>query len=184
VTNSPHNRPQLLTAGTTLLIAAALFAGCGGSASGSPTAAVALPTASAPVAASVAPAGSSSIETSDACGIVTADAVSQASGFSVAASSGAGGICIFQNADKSKDLSIQVFSTQAAMALVLQIEPGGEHIANLGDDAFWVPQAGILFVRKGDHGIEILDADLGVDPSKTATRDALVALVKTALPRI
>ncbi len=70
------------------------------------------------------------------------------------------------------------------MATILQIEPGSEHIAGLGDDAFWVAQAGILFARKGDHGVEFADPDLATDPTNTATRDALVALARTALPNI
>lgn len=116
--------------------------------------------------------------------MVTAEAVSQAAGFVVAASSGAPGVCIFQNSDKSKDMGVQVFDSQAAMATILSIETGSVHIAGLGDDAFWVPQAGILFARKGDHGVQFTDPDLGADSSNTTTRDALVALARTALPNI
>lgn len=181
-------RPFLTTC-TTLLLGAALVAGCGGSAPGAPTAAVVptaptAATASAPVAATVGADSSSSIDTTSTCGVVTAEAVGKAAGFVVTASSGAPGVCIFQNSDKSKDMAVQVYDSQAAMATSLSVESGGEHIANLGDDAFWVPQLGMLFARKGDHAVQFTDPDLGTDPTNTGTRDALVALARTALPNI
>jgi hypothetical protein len=68
---------------------------------------------------------------------------------------------------------------------MLQIETGAEHIAGLGDDAFWVPVAGILFVRKGDHGIEISDSEGALTADIAAARQAaLVALARTALPKL
>jgi len=97
--------------------------------------------------------------------------------------SGIGNICYFQNADLSKYLVVQLYGSQAEMGTILQIEPGSEHIAGLGDDAFWTG-TGILFVRKGDHGIEFLDPDLGASPTDTASRDALVTLARTALPKL
>jgi hypothetical protein len=181
-------RPFLTTC-TTLLLGAALLVGCGGNASGAPTAAAAptahtVATASAPVAPSVGAGSSSSTDTTGTCGLVTAEAVGKAAGFEVAASSGAPGVCIFQNADKTKDMAVQVFDSQAAMATSLSIESGGEHISALGDDAFWVPQLGMLFARKGDHAVQFTDPDLGTDPTNTGTRDALVALARAALPNI
>jgi hypothetical protein len=172
-----------LTAAISVLIGAMLFAACGGSVAGSPTTAPAA-TLSTPAAASIGAGGSSSTDTTGTCGLVTAEAVGKAAGFVVAASSGAPGTCIFQNADKTKDMAVQQFDNQAAMATTLSIESGGEHVANLGDDAFWVPQLGLLFARKGDHAIQFTDPDLGTDPTNTATRDALVALAQTALPKI
>jgi hypothetical protein len=172
------------TTGIALLLGVALLAACGGSSSGSPATGVTQAPASAPVAASIGAGGSSSTDTTGTCGLVTAEAVGKAAGFVVAASSGAPGTCIFQNADKTKDMAVQQFDNQAAMATTLSIESGGEHVANLGDDAFWVPQLGLLFARKGDHAIQFTDPDLGTDPTNTATRDALVALAQTALPNI
>jgi hypothetical protein len=71
------------------------------------------------------------------------------------------------------------------MALMLEAEPGGEHIAGLGDDAFWSPLGGLLFVRKGDHGMTFIDPDLGASSlTDTSGRDALVTLAQTALPNL
>jgi hypothetical protein len=92
--------------------------------------------------------------------------------------------CYYQNADQSRYLIVTLFSSQADMATIVQIEPGGEHVSGLGDDAFWVSSAGILFVRKGDHGLELLDPDSSFGAGGTASRDALVALARAALPNV
>ena len=170
-----HGRKAIL--GVSL---AALLAACGGSTSGTASPPATPRPGSASLAASTdAPAQASSTDTSAACAVVTAAAVSQAAGFSVARSSGAGQICMYQNADSSKYLAVQLYGSQADMALMLQIEPGSEHVAGLGDDAFWVAQEGLLFVRKGDHGAEFLDPDLGGSPTDTSPRDALVTLARS-----
>ena len=70
------------------------------------------------------------------------------------------------------------------MATVLQIEPGSEHVTGLGDDAFWVASAGILFVRKGDHALEFLDPDSSFGAGGAASRDALVTLARSALASV
>jgi hypothetical protein len=120
----------------------------------------------------------------DSCGtVVTKDAVGQATGFPIANESGAAGICYFQSADPSKYMVVWVFDSQDAMASMLQIESGSEHIDGLGDDAFWSAAGGILFVRKGDKGVEFQDPDFIFTPdSNTAPRDAMVTLARTALP--
>lgn len=175
-----------------ILLTGAIALALAACSSGSVPAATAVPNAaaaSAPVAVAVtaapdavtAPAAGDPNAT---CSIVTADAVGTAAGFAVARSSGAGGICSFQNADSSKYLTVQTYSSQADMALMLQAEPAGEHIAGLGDDAFWSQMAGLLFVRKGDHGIAFLDPDLGTVSTDTASRDALEILARAALPKL
>jgi len=103
-----------------------------------------------PVAGSTDAPGSASGKTDPSCALVTPDAVAKAAGFLIAKYSGGGGTCVYQNSDKSKYLAVQLFNTQADMATVIQLEPSGEHISNLGDDAFWVAGAGFLFVKKGD----------------------------------
>ncbi len=177
-------RARRLATAMAMILGAALLADCGGSSPAAPTAALTPAGPPASVAASIGPADTSSTGATDACAVVTTDAVSKATGFPIASTSGAAGTCYFQNADKGKYLAVQVFGNQAAMATILQIEPAGVHIAGLGDDAFWIPTSGILFARKGDHGVELLDPDLGTDASHTATRDALVALAQAALPNI
>jgi hypothetical protein len=129
--------------------------------------------------------GSAAGSTDPSCALVTSDAVATAGGFSVAGFSGGGGTCIFQNSDKSKYLSVQLFNSQAEMATDLELESSAEHIAGLGDDAFWSSGAGVLFVRKGDRGVAFSDPDFALSSdTDTAPRDALVTLARTALPNL
>jgi hypothetical protein len=176
------HRPLLaLTVGGALLLGA-----CSGSAPAvppangqqAPAATSQDPNAGAPAATS---AGSGD---ADACtSVVTKDAVGAATGFPIANESGASGICYFQSTDPSKYMVVWVFGNQDAMAAMLQIEAGSEHIDGLGDDAFWSGAGGILFVRKGDKGVEFQDPDfIFTADSNTAPRDALVTLARTALP--
>jgi hypothetical protein len=180
-----HPRRTLLVLATG---AALLLGACSGATPTSQSTAAASQVP-APTSAGAAPSADAGATTSTAdggtaCRIVTNDAVGQAAGFAVANASGAAGICMFQNAERSKYLSVTLFGSQAEMALMLQVEPSADHVADLGDDAFWVPSGGLLFVRQGDHAIEVLDPDLGTDGTNTASRDALVALARTALPRL
>ena len=163
----------------------ATLAACGGAASVAPTdATVPGPsTASVPSGSTLAGAPSSG-PSGAACSILTMDAVSQATGFSVTQTNGTDAICYYQNADQSRYLIVTLFSSQADMVTVLQIEPGGEHVTGLGDDAFWVASAGILFVRKVDHGLELLDPDSSFGAGGAASRDALVTLARAALPNV
>jgi hypothetical protein len=174
---------------------AALLSACGSS-SGAPSAAAnagsfaslaaaaGAPT-DAPIAVAAGAPGSAAGSTDPACALVKPDAVGTAGGFSVADYSGAGGTCIFQNSDRSKYLSVQLFKSQAEMATYLQLESSSEHIAGLGDDAFWTSGMGGLFVRKGDRAIEFTDPDFALSSdTDTAPRDALVALAQTAVPNL
>lgn len=121
---------------------AALLAACSGSTPGGPSAPVQLPDASGPVLGSSPAPVSGSGDSDASCTLVTKDAFGQATGFPIATTSGAGGICYFQNTDPSKYLVVWVFGNQAAMAAMLQIEDSSEHIAGLGDDAFWAGAGG------------------------------------------
>jgi hypothetical protein len=180
----PRQTLLVLATGATLLLGA-----CSGAAATAHPAATTTGLAAASATTAAAPSGdagasTAAVEGGAACAIVTTDAVGLAAGFMVTRAAGAGGICMFQNADSSKYLSITLFGSQAEMAQMLQIEPGSDHLASLGDDAFWVPSAGLLFVRQGDHAIELLDPDLGTAGTDTTSRDALVTLARTALPRL
>ncbi len=173
---------------------AALLAACSGSTAGTPaaagtpasgSAAAGAPASMSVAGATDAAAPNSGGDASAACSIVTSSAVSTATGFAVAKSSGAAGQCIFQNADSSQYLTVLVYGSQADMAVMLEAEQGGEHIAGLGDDAFWAQLGGLIFVRKGDHAMAFLDPDLGASSSTdTSGRDALVTLARTALPNL
>lgn len=178
-------RPMFaLTIGAVLLVGA-----CSGSSPAAPSAAAQLPPAGssqAPDASGAPVASSDGSGDSDSCtSIVTTAAVGQAAGFPIANTSGGGGICYFQAADPSKYLVVWVFGSQDAMASMLQIESSSQHVDGLGDDAFWSGAGGILFVRKGDKGIELQDPDfIFTADTNNAPRDAMVALARTALPNL
>jgi hypothetical protein len=151
------------------------------------TTAGAAPTSQSAASASDAPAPVSGGDVAAACSMVTPAAVSTATGFArfVPNSLGAAGQCVFVNADTGQHLTVTVYGSQAEMAVMLEAEPRGEHIAGLGDDAFWSPLGQLLFVRKGDRGISFMDSDLGTGSlNDTARRDALVILARTALPNL
>ena len=120
-----------------------------------------------------------------ACALVTKDEVATAAGFSIATALGAGGTCIYQNTDPSKLMGVVLFTGQAGMGSMLQMEGSGAHIAGLGDDAFWIGAAGILFVRKADRGIEFYSPSYTFTAdTDTGPRDLMVTLAKSALPNL
>ena len=167
----------LLISGLVLVLSA-----CGSAATPAPAT---LPTgASAATPKAQLTAAAASGASGGACTILDKAAVSQATGFAVSQTSGTDTICYYQNADQSQYLIVTLYGNQADMATVLQIEPSGEHIAGLGDDAFWIASGGILFVRKGDHAIELLDPDASFGAGGAASRDALVTLARAALPSV
>ncbi len=174
-----HRRAAILA-----LSLAGLLSACG-STSGAPATAANAGSTSGSVARSTDAPGSAAGSTDPSCALVTSDAVATAGGFAVASFSGGGGTCIFQNADKSTYLSVQLFKSQAEMATDLELESSAEHVAGLGDDAFWSSGAGVLFVRKGDRGVAFSDPDFAVSSdTDTAPRDAMVTLARTALPNL
>ncbi len=188
--NLSHGRAAILT-----ISLAALLAACSGSTPVAPAAAATPASGSAAAAAptSISVAGATDAAPpvaggapTAACSIVTSAAVSTATGFAVAKRSPlAAGQCMFLNADSTQYLTVLVYGSQADMAVMLEAESGSEHVAGLGDDAFWEPVSGLLFVRKGDHGMAFLDADLGSSSlTDTSGRDALVTLARTALPNL
>ena len=98
---------------------------------------------------------------------------------------GAGGTCIFQNADPSKYFAVQLFDNRSAMALYLNVEDGAQHVAGLGDDAFWQSTAGFMFVRKGDRAFLLLNqAWVFTPPTDTTHLDSLTTLARAALPNL
>ena len=163
---------------------AAFLAACSGSASTAPTSTPqSLPSGS--TATSNDGGGTASSDNAgEACTIVTKDAVSLAMGFPVGLVAGAGPICTFQTADSSHLLAITIYHSQADMALMLQLEPGSDHVVGLGDDAYFAGGGDILFVRQGANAIEILDADLMGSAVGSAPRDAFIALAREALPKL
>lgn len=190
MTTVPGTRRLLPAAALAGVLTIALTA-CSGSAASPSTADPANQggTASDSVAA-VAPAASTDTsggadDADPVCALVTKDDVATAVGYPIATALGAGGTCIFQNTDPSKYFGVQLFDTSDGMAPYLSVEASAQHVAGLGDDAFWQPTAGFLFVRKGDQAILFLDQAWIMTPdTDTARRDSLVTLARTALQKL
>jgi hypothetical protein len=180
---------SVLAQGAVALLCIGLAA-CSGTASktAAPTGStqVAAPsTGSAPVA--TAPAAQASIGASgSACGLVTTDEVSAAAGKPMAVSGDAGTICTFSaTADPSFVVFLQVYNDQPSMALMKQLEASGsEHLAGMGDDAFWNTTVGTVFVMKGSRAFSIaLPSLANLSGSPDAIKANLVTLAKAALAR-
>jgi hypothetical protein len=65
-----------------------------------------------------------------------------------------------------------------------QLEPSAEHVAGLGDDAFWSSTLDMVFVRKGTRAFAVTSpslANLTGDPQ--ASKSAMVDLAKIVLGR-
>jgi hypothetical protein len=196
MTTKLHVRPTLLA-----VCATVLFAACSGGATPgavpTPTAptTAGVPTTAAPTtaaasgvvptqAAASADAGGTGA-TDPACALVTKDAVATAVGFPIASVTGTGGSCFYQNAEPSQYLSVQLLTDQAGMGLWLGLESTGVHVANLGDDAFWLGTTGMMFVRKGDRAFVLLNPAWTMTPDTDTTHiDAMTTLARAALPNL
>lgn len=87
-------------------------------------------------------------------------------------------------ADPSTLLAVQTFATLANATLYTQLESSSEHVAGLGDDAFWNSTLDMVFVRKGDRGFAVTSpslANLTGDPQ--ASKSALVVLANIVLAK-
>ncbi|MGI8610080.1 MAG: hypothetical protein ACR2MY_12815 [Candidatus Dormibacteria bacterium] len=95
-------------------------------------------------------------------------------------------ICTYQGTDLSTPIQVSIFYNSKAMQLDLLNENSAEHIAGLGDDAFWQPTLVSMFVRKGDHGMHIISVNSSLlgDGEKSTLRDSFRALAEKALPKI
>ena len=178
-------RPFLLAAGMTLALAA-----CSGAATPPATAAPigaggASTAARTPAAPAVSSDTGGAADAAPVCALVTKDDVATAVGYTIATATGAGGTCIFQNADPSRYFAVQLFDNQAGMTPYLNVEDSAQHVAGLGDDAFWASTSGFLFVRKGDRALLFLDQEWVLTPETDTThRDSLITLARTALPKL
>jgi len=175
--------PVVLTAVLTVVLAA-----CSGSTvpsgTANPTTVGDTPADSAPPVAAAASADPAA-DADPVCKLVTKDDVATAIGYPIATVTGAGGACIFQNADPSKYFAIQEFDTADGMALYLNVESSAQHVAGLGDDAFWASTSGFLFVRKGNRAVLFLNQEWVMTPeTDTAHRDSLVTLARAALANL
>lgn len=122
--------------------------------------------------------------TGGACGLVTVAEVTAAAGTPMAMSGDGGAICSFSaTGDPSTVLYLQTYADVQSMTLMKQTETAGsEHIAGLGDDAFWNSTAQMVFVQTGTRGLSItLPSLAAVGATQPDARKApLVALATTA----
>ena len=185
--NSAHvpSRQSLVRITLGAILAGSLVA-CGGTSTNRPAAAASSahsstsgrPRSIAPPTSSATSAG-----TDPACDLVTKAEVSVAVGYPIVKSTGVNSalvgtdICTFQGAEDGKVFYVTIFNTPAAQRLPLEIEAGSEHVAGLGDSAFWASSAG-FFVRKGGRMLGLQDL------SMNAGRDALAALAAQAVPKM
>ena len=95
-------------------------------------------------------------------------------------------ICTYEGTDLSTPVQVQLFYNQKAMQLYLSTENSAEHIDGLGDDAFWNPALASLFVRKGDHAMQIVDSNAGIlsDADSSTIREGFKALAQKAVAKI
>jgi hypothetical protein len=102
-------------------------------------------------------------------------------------SGGAGSaICSYSaTADPSALLYVNTFANQADMATDLQVESSSDHIAGLGDDAFWNSTLDLVFVRSADRGFAVTSpslANLASDPQ--VSKATIIGLAKMALKNL
>jgi hypothetical protein len=174
-----------LAVGAAALICASLAAcSSSGGTTSTPTHNTQPTSASKPSSASGTPAADPSIAAASgsACGLVTADEVTTATGKPMTAGNGTGDFCTFSGTgDASLVVYIQVYDNAETLAVARQEESGGQHVTGLGDTAFWTV-AGNLFVQKGNRGFTITLPSLALT-SRTAP-PRIVTLAAAALARL
>jgi hypothetical protein len=166
-------------------VAAVALSACGGS-GGGPTAVpptnarhVAAPSGATP---SSSPSVSAPAEGNDAssppCNLLTAADIATVTGSAMTMRGTDGRVsCTYLSADNTKQFAVMIMADRHAMELLLSIEASSEHIAGLGDDAFW--SAGtIIFVRVGDRAFELTSPSL-LDPSNIDAGKAGMTLLAT-----
>lgn len=186
-----NRRPNRAGAVIRALVVAVIVGGCGagpskvaGTTSGQPAPGTPPPAAQAAAGAPGTGSGNGSGTDASACQLLSAADVTTAMGRPMKVSGGAGSaVCAYSaTTDASVVLAVQTFATRADMATYTQIEPSGDHIDALGDDAFWNSTLDLVFVRKGDRAFVVTSpslANLVSDPQ--GSRSAMTALAKIVL---
>ena len=136
------------------------------------------------VAAPPTEAGASSDTDAAACRLASAGDVTTAMKQPMKAVDGVGAeICVYAAAaDPSVILQIQTFATRADAAVYTQVEATSEHVAGVGDDAFWNPTLDLMFVAHGERCFIVVSPSLATltgDPQ--ASKAAMVQLATTVL---
>ncbi len=167
---------------------------CGGSTAATASNAAASPHSSlaGPVqSSSPAPAGSPATASpanagGSACDLVTADEVTKAIGKPTKLTGGAGNSCTFSEvADPTLSVDVKTYPDEASLAgPKILMSAGGEHLAGIGDNAFWVAVSGTILVQKGSRGFSFSIPSLAALTSNPdALKANMVALAQAALTR-
>ena len=120
-----------------------------------------------------------------ACSLVTVAEASTATGQPMKLTGDAGAICAISGvADESTVVYIQVYPDAPSMALLKQGEAGSDHLEGLGDDAFWIPAAGTVFIQKGSRAFSVTLPSLqNLTGTPAAVKSRMVDLATAALAR-
>ena len=80
-------------------------------------------------------------------------------------------------------MAITIYPDEASMAMMTNLETeGSDHLDGLGDDAFWNPTLGTVFVKKGTRGFSFsLPSFANLTANPAAVKDKMVALAHEAL---
>jgi hypothetical protein len=176
-------------AATAALVIAFLASGCGGGSTkaSSPPSPQAISTTSVDAGQST-PATPSAGSGTDAgaCDLLSEGDVTAAMRQAMKVSGDGGTICSYSaTADPSALLYVNTFSSQSDMATDLQVESSSDHIAGLGDDAFWNSTLDLVFVRGGGRGLAVTSPSLASivgDPQ--ASKATMVGLARIALQKL
>ena len=119
-----------------------------------------------------------------ACQLVTAAQVSTAAGKPMHSVGGAGDIiCTFSAVDDASfAMNVTIYNDDASMVTMQSVETSSDHLDGLGDDAFWNPTLGTVFVKKGSRAFSFSlpsFANLTADPA--AVKSKMVTLAQQAL---
>jgi hypothetical protein len=119
-----------------------------------------------------------------ACKLATVAQISTAAGKPMQNVGGAGdAICVFSAVDDASfAMAVSIYNDNPSMATMEQLATSSEHLVGLGDDAFWNPALGAIFVKKGSRAFSFTlpsFANLTADPA--AVKSKMVTLAQQAL---
>jgi hypothetical protein len=166
-----------------------ILAGCSGNGPPSGAAGNATVSGSAHAAAGRGPTSRTSADAAGAaCRLVTVAEVTTATSTPMAESGDGGAICSYSaTADPSVVLYLQIYADVPSMSLMKQAEnAGSDHIAGLGDDAFWNSTTRTVFVQRGSRGLSITLPSLAAlgAARPDAWKSPLVALATSAFAHL
>ncbi len=179
---------------STLLFATLVLYGT--TACGGPSFAASLPRPPVAGAAGPTPAGppvanavATTTDSGSVCALVTVDEVSTAAGkpMKVLADGGPIGECLYSaTTDESYIMYVEIDRSQADIdARKQQLESSSEHIAGLGDDAFWNASIGEVFIQQGASALIVnLPSMSNLTHQPDANKDRMITLATAAFAHL